>query len=171
MINENNASEKSAKKVPRYVIVARQLFRTKDYTASKILAESTNMEPIKFRASVPKAKELMATHGFMVTNKTMKTKENDKTGYKRATFEEFKAEIHKSCTRASSHLLQALKLCSLLEKSEAVDGDLVGLKELLMENFRSMSFPNVERQFAEYNSLKPYFIDEMANEEIEDPEA
>lgn len=162
--------EKSKRRVKRFVVVARKLATTHEFTASKKLAEETNMEPEKFRASVQRAKELLASHGYMVTNATRDVKNPGKSGYKKANFEEFKAEIHKSCARASANILQALKLVSLIERSGACEHDLEPLKETLKSNIQSITFPQVEKEFLEYSGMKPEFVSDMAEEYVDDDE-
>lgn len=153
-------------KVKRYVKVARRLFVAKDYTPVKDMAKEIGMDTKEFRASIARAKELLASHGYTVTNRIKKNQKDDsKTGYKRATIEEYKAEVHKSCVRAASHIHQALKLLSLLKASGKYENELEGLETILLENINSLSFPRIEQEFAEYTKLKPQFLDDIAEEE------
>ena len=172
MRDEQNAGGETAnsKRKKRYILVAKTLKNTNAYTKTKELAASVDMDPKKFAASIQKAKELLASMGYMVTNRIKKKTDAEGTGYKNASFQEFEAEIHKSCARATAHIMQALKLVSLLESSKTLEFNSEGLKQLLLQNAHNISFPSVGKEMAEYSQLKPSFLDEIANDYIEEEE-
>lgn len=168
-MRDGQTEQKDKPKEKRFITVARKLAKTKNFTKTSILAQELNMDEKKFKASIQKAKEFLATHGYMVTNAGSGATKKRGQGYKNASFEEFEVEIHKSCARASAHIMQALKIVSLLERSDKCDRDLTQLKGILLGNLRNMAFPEVEKEFRDYAPLKPDFLNEMANEPTEEP--
>jgi len=161
--------EKSEK---RYVAVARQLWRSKEHTASKILAQNCEMNVAKFRCSTQRAKEFLAAKGFFMENKVNKKNPKDGTGYRRTDdIDVLRRECDKSINRAKSHIAQTVKILSLLQRSGRWDNlELAGIKAKFLSSLSKIEDVSTPDDWTEFQSQNPDFLNEVPDEDFIPPE-
>lgn len=173
--DKNFEDASKSKRIPRYKKVAKILEKTTTFTSTKNLAKNAEMDAYKFTASVSRARRYLCTQGVMITNKmrSRKDKKDTPCGYKRATKEEYVLEIKKSVIRATAQMLSAAKQIAYLEASNKINVDeFKELKTILRDNIRKVTIPTITPKQIQMDIgdviIKPEFIDEIAEESIED---
>lgn len=170
------SSGKVDAKAKRYLVVA-DLLRTQSvYVRVDALAKALEMPKIKVSASISHARRHLAEQGVIVVNRLGQ-------GYKVGDYDEFVQEVDKSCKRALAHMLSMSNLIVTLRNSGKITGDLDVLQDLVVKNLREIEVVFESPKYEDYLSveefkeswdshkanelIKPEFIDDWANEDVE----